>query len=65
MAYQLCRLFNAKDTLVEQNLNYSWGGEKEVFIFPKGISPKVNVLVLLEFELTYFEAGVLYFFLYN
>ena len=25
--------------------------------FPMGISPKVNVIVLLEFELTYFEVG--------
>ena len=27
------------------------GGDKEVHIFPKGISPKVNVIVRLEFEL--------------
>ena len=26
--------------------------------FPKGISPKVNIIVQLEFELTYFEFAV-------
>ena len=30
----------------------------EVNIFPKGISPKVNVIELAEFELTYFDAAV-------
>ena len=29
-----------------------------VYTLPKGISPKVNVIVRLEFELAYFEAIV-------
>ena len=33
-------------------------GDKEVYVFPKGISPKVNVIAQLKFELTYFEAAV-------
>ena len=32
-----------------------------VHIFPKGISPKVNVIAWLEFELVYFEAAVQHF----
>ena len=31
---------------------------KGVHTFPRGISPKVNVVVRLEFELTYFEVAV-------
>ena len=34
------------------------GGNKGVHTFPKGISPKVNVIARLEFELAYFEAAV-------
>ena len=34
------------------------GGDKGVHTFPKGISPKVNIIVWLEFELFYFEATV-------
>ena len=32
-----------------------------VYIFPKNISPKVNVIVRLEFEFAYFKATVQYF----
>ena len=31
---------------------------KKVHTFPKGISPKVNVIAGLEFEFTHFEATV-------
>ena len=31
---------------------------KGVHTFPKGISPKVNVLAQLEFELTYYDVAV-------
>ena len=33
-------------------------GGKEVYIFPEAISLKVNIIVWLEFELTYFEVAV-------
>ena len=32
--------------------------DKEVHTFLKGISPKVNVIAWLEFELGYFEAAI-------
>ena len=35
--------------------------DKWVHAFPKGISLKVNVIELLEIELTYFEAAVQHF----
>ena len=31
-------------------LTHNWGGDKGFHTFPKSISPKVNILVLLEFE---------------
>ena len=31
-----------------------------VFTFPKGISPKVNVIARLEFELAYYDVVVQY-----
>ena len=36
-------------------------GMRGFHTFPKGISPKVNVSVRLEFELTYFKAAVQHF----
>ena len=36
-------------------------GKKRVLTFPKGISSKVNAIVRLEFEITYFEAAVKHF----
>ena len=36
-------------------------GDKGVHTFLKGISPKVNVIAQLEFELCYFEVSVQYF----
>ena len=54
MAYQPLWLFNAKAILVEEQKwyysNHSWK-DREFGTFPKGISPKVNVIVQLEFEL--------------
>ena len=53
--------FNAKTILVEKQwlyyLAHIWedGG---VHTFPKGISPKVNVIVQLEFELAYYDVAV-------
>ena len=41
-------------------LTHMWG-DKRVDAFPKGIIPKVNVVVLLKFELTNFEAALQYF----
>ena len=35
-------------------------GNKRIHIFPKGISAKVNVIVWLEFEFTYYYAAVQY-----
>ena len=41
-------------------LYYSW--ETVGFnTFPKGISPKVNIITGLDFEFAYFKAGVQYF----
>ena len=39
-------------------------GDKGVHIFPKGICMKVNVIVEVEFELSYFEAAVQHFIHY-
>ena len=40
--------------LTYNGLTYSWL-EKVGHIFPKSISPKVNVITGLEFELVYYE----------
>ena len=57
----LCRLFNAKDILLEEQLfNYltdSWE-DKRVHTFPKGIYPKVNVIARLEYELAFYDSAV-------
>ena len=49
----LCRLFNAKAILLEEQLWYylthSWE-DKGVHTFPKGICPKVNVIARLEYH---------------
>ena len=41
-------------------LTHSCGRRKNINIFPKGISPKANVIVLveLEFEIIYFETAI-------
>ena len=41
-------------------LTHSWG-DKKFHTFLKSISPKVNIITLLEFKLTYFKAAILYF----
>ena len=46
-------LFNTKAILVEDNRG------KEVHAFPKGFSPKVNVIPRLQFELTMWESNML------
>ena len=38
-------------------LTYRWE-DKGVHTFPKGISPKVNVIVRLEYELAYYDSAV-------
>ena len=43
---------------------FSLGRDKGVHTFPKSISPKVNVIVLLELKLAYFEAVVQHFSYY-
>ena len=61
MAYQLCRLFNAKAIPLEEqewySLTHSWE-DKGVHTFPRGICPKVNVIVRLEYELAYYHSAV-------
>ena len=36
-------------------------GDKGLHIFPKGFSPKVNVILPVEIELAHFEAAVQHF----
>ena len=54
-------LFNTKVILPEEQqyyyLIYSWENN-EVHRFPKGISPKENVIVLLEFYFAYNDVAV-------
>ena len=54
-------LFNAKAILREEQwwyyLTHSWE-DKGVHTFPKGICPKVNVIVRLEYELAYYDSAV-------
>ena len=33
-------------------------GDKKVHVFPKGISPNMNVIARLEFELAYYDVAV-------
>ena len=52
---------NGKCIIVEEHqwfyLTHEWG-YKEIHAFPKGISPKVNVIAQLEFNLAYDDVGV-------
>ena len=51
-----CVLFNAKAILVEEQQIYyltSYWGHNRVHTFSKGISPKVNAMARLEFQLDY------------
>ena len=57
----LCRLFDAKAILREEQLWYYLTHimeNKGVHIFPKGVCPKVNVIARLEQELTYYDSTV-------
>ena len=60
MAYQPRGLFNAKAILIEEQWYYLTQSlkDKGVHTFPKGICPKVNVIVRLEFELAYYNPAV-------
>ena len=53
--------FNAKAILLEEQqwyyLTHSWE-DKGVYIFPKGICLKVNVIAQLEYELAYYNSAV-------
>ena len=51
MRYLLLMLFLLKKT----------GWDKEVCTFAKGVCLKVNIIIQLEFELTYFETTVQHF----
>ena len=56
-----CVLFNAKAVVVEKQLRYYSThnkGNKGVYTFPKGISPKVNVIARPDFEFTYYNVTV-------
>ena len=50
MAYQPLWIIQSQNILVEEPLA---GGNKGVYNFPRGISPKENVIARLEFELAY------------
>ena len=56
----LCRLFNAKVMLLEEQqwyyLTHCWE-DKGVHTFPEGICPKVNVIARLEYELAYYDSS--------
>ena len=58
---KLCRLFNAKEILLEEQpwyyLTHSWKN-KGFHTFPKDIYPKVNVITWLEYELVYYDSAV-------
>ena len=60
MVYQPL-LFNVKSILQEEQywyyLIHSWE-DKGVHTFPKGICPKVNVIVQLVYELVYYDSAV-------
>ena len=68
--YPLVSLFKGMSTfvgyfkaiLLEEQLwyylTYSWGRIRELITFLLGISPKVNAIVLLQFELAYYDLTV-------
>ena len=52
----ICGLFNAKAILVEEQqyyITHSWGN-KEIHAFHKSISPYVNEIEWLDFEIAYY-----------
>ena len=64
----LCRLFNAKAILLEEQLwlylTYSWE-DKGCHTFPNGICPKVNVIARLEFEIANYDSRIHRFIYYT
>ena len=55
-------LFNAKTIFIEEqlwcNLTHSFrGGDKKVHIFPKGISPKVNIVLQWKVQFAYYNVA--------
>ena len=57
-------LFNTEGIIVEEQQWYNLidsCGDKRVHTIPKGISPKVNALAWLEFELAYLTAIIWHF----
>ena len=58
---KLCRLFNVKAILLEEQLWYylthTWE-DKGVHTFPNGICPKVNVIARLEYEPAFYDSAV-------
>ena len=62
--FNLCRLFNAKTILQEDQwwyyLTHSWE-DKGVHTFPKGICSKVNEIARPEYELAYYDSEVHHF----
>ena len=59
-----CGQSHTKANLAEgqQGYYFTYSREdKEVHTFPNGICTKVEIIVLLEFEVAYFEAAVLHF----
>ena len=66
MHINLHGLFNTKAILVEEQQWYylthsRGGGDKRIHTFSKGIRLKVNVIAILEFELSYFKVTVQHF----
>ena len=57
----LCRLFNAKSTLLEERqwcyLTHSWV-DKGVYTFRKGICQKVNIIARPKIEVAYYDSAV-------
>ena len=53
-------LFNTKAILVEESSSGTIAREIRIHTVPKGISPKVNLIVWVEFELTYYDVVVQY-----
>ena len=53
MSYLMPKLSSLKDSTIQPK-----GGRRRKFMFHKGISRKVNVIVVLEFELAHYDINV-------
>ena len=60
MGYSMAFLVKNKNKTVMVLFNLYLGDDKRVQTFPKGISPKVKVIVWLEGVLTYYNVSVQY-----